>query len=147
MQLMVPFMLASQGIVRRNWNEARPGKCWWTVVWFLQTFQTWSGLGGSVLCPSLDSQGCQSPLCVQPRGLMPLLLDPALFTTDLSAMIRNVKLPTSTPAMTMDWLSCGKVLCVHKRSHCEEGRTGVKESWAGPTAAHSLSPGGLRVLD
>lgn len=140
-------MLASQGYCEEELEGGEPGKCWWTVVWFLQTFQTRSGLGGSVLCPSLDSQGCQSPLCVQPRGAMFLLLDSGLFITDLSAMIPDIKLPTSIPAMKMDWLNCTKVLRVHTRSHCEEGRTGVKESQAGPTTVHSILPSGLSMLD
>ena len=71
---------------------------------------------------SLDCQRC---LHVQPRELF--APDPALSTTGLSGNVPNIKLATSIPAMKMDWLRWCKVLCVHMRSHCEEGSAGSRK--------------------
>lgn len=57
---------------------------------------------GQFCVPLWILRAARSPLCVQPRGAMLLLIDPGLFITDLSAMIPDIKFPTSIPAMKMD---------------------------------------------
>lgn len=109
-------METAEGPLHYSRRLCRHDQAWWI------SHVSLPGLSGMPVSPPWPAQ--------RP---MPLLLDPPVSpATDLCVKVLNIKLPTIIPAVRINELNWGKFLCVHTRSHREEGKAGVRESLAGP---------------